>query len=93
MDDNDHIIKYSKWAGESINKYGISSSHVRMKMWILHSKIIKSFCRKSNFNFVEVPDGLKKSNGFLSEMAYKDDFFHANDWYGDFLLNFIDLNI
>jgi hypothetical protein len=92
LEDNEHIIKNSKWASESINKYGVSSPHIRLKMWVLHSKLVKSFCVNTGFTFIDVPAILKNKNGYLNENAYKDDFFHANDWYGRIFLQLIDKN-
>lgn len=65
--------------------YGISSPHLRLKLWLLHNHLFREFCSKFNIDFMPNPAEIFDKDGFLAE-PYWGDFVHANENYGAVIL-------
>lgn len=63
----------------------ISPAVMRYKLWRLHSRIVSDWCDLAGVTFVACPAAAVDANGFMHE-AYYGDGAHANDAYGELVL-------
>lgn len=68
----------------------IAPRMVRYKFWRLHSKMIHQFCSNIGVRFVPVPEGTTDPEGFLVPEGYPGNATHANEWYGERLVQQIE---
>lgn len=67
---------------------------LRLKVWRLHSHIVRDFCESSGITFVPAPAEAIDANGYRVDAATDVDepsaVTHANAWYGELVLKQID---
>ncbi len=80
--DNDFLTAHPSWAAPAFAKAPPANPILRLKMWRLHSQIVREICTKCGVKFVAVPESVMDSRGMLVRDAYRDDIMHANAWYG-----------
>jgi len=93
IEDNNYLLKNPGWASHMIDKSGLSFPALRLKLWQLHSEIVKEMCDQVGVTFLSVPRQCLNEQGFLNEMAFFDDLMHANSWYGNEILNQLEADL
>jgi hypothetical protein len=66
---------------------GIAPPHLRLKLYRLHTDIIRDHCQTIGVKFVEVPPNTTDERGFLLPHLCANDPTHANAAYGAIVLN------
>lgn len=80
--DESYLRKHAGVFNEQFTKFGITSPDKRLLMWKLHSNRIAEECAKFSISFINVPEEVKATNGYLAESCYSGDTNHANEIFG-----------
>ena len=75
---------------EAIDETGVAPASLRMKLWLLQSLIYRRKCDELGWRFLDVPQEVLDSEGFLQQCAAWPDSVHGNVWYADIFLRRID---
>ena len=78
-----------QFAGE-IAERGVAPPGFRMKLWLLQSEIFRAFCDELGFSFLPVPRAGCDEDGYLAQAGWRPDPAHANNWYGQIVLEQIE---
>lgn len=78
----EHIRKFAHVFREKIDQFGVAPALLRYKLWRLNSKLIRHECNALGVRYLPVPEGTIDANGYLVEAAWYRDPVHANQWYG-----------
>ena len=78
-----------QFAGE-IAERGVAPPGFRMKLWLLQSEIFRTFCDELGFSFLPVPRNGCDEDGYLAQAGWRPDPAHANNWYGQIVLEQIE---
>lgn len=86
--DNSFIEDYhdTRFAEEDIASLGVSSPALRMKFWQLQNWVIEQLCEEWGVEFLPPPDAARDEDGFLARGCYAKDATHANENYGELVL-------
>ncbi|MDD2723232.1 MAG: hypothetical protein PHH59_04310 [Methylovulum sp.] len=82
-----HIRKHPSTFKEKIDELGVSPAIFRYKLWHLYWTIAHANCAKLGITFVDVPKTVQNKNGLLHLEYCNTDPTHANDVYGNLVLN------
>ncbi|MEO6359673.1 MAG: hypothetical protein ABIO43_03740 [Sphingomicrobium sp.] len=91
--DNSFIENYhdTRFAEENIASLGISPPTLRMKFWRLQNRIIGELCAKIGIELMMPPTEAVDADGFLKAECFANDATHANDNYGELVLQQLEL--
>lgn len=91
--DNLGAAYIANWT-ENFGGKGAAPSFLRLKVWRLHSSIVRDFCESIGVVFVPAPAEAMDANGYRVDAATDIDepsaVTHANAWYGELVLKQID---
>ena len=79
----EHIRKFPDVFREPIEKYGVAPASLRYKLWRINSKLVQNECNAMGVRYLPVPDVTQDADGYLVEAAWYMDPVHANQWYGE----------
>jgi hypothetical protein len=86
--ENSFIEDYhdTRFAEEGIGDLGVSSPKLRMKFWRLQNHVIERFCKDMGVEIIPPPTAAREEDGFLARGCYAKDATHANENYGELVL-------
>jgi hypothetical protein len=86
--DNSFIEDYhdTRFAEEDIASLGVSSPALRMKFWQLQNRVIERLCEELGVETLLPPEAARDADGFLARGCYAKDATHANENYGELVL-------
>jgi hypothetical protein len=86
--DNSFIEAYhdTRFAEEGIASLGVSSPELRMKFWRLQNLVVEQLCDDLGVGTLPPPDAARDADGFLARECYAKDATHANENYGELVL-------
>jgi hypothetical protein len=82
-----HLLKYAGPFKASFIKYGSAPAYLRLKLWKVHSELIRKECKNLGINFISHPSCMIDTKGFLIKKAWDLDTNHANSLYGKALID------
>lgn len=82
-----HLLKYAGPFKAGFLKYGPAPAYLRLKLWKVHSELVKKECKTLGINFISHPSSMVDSKGFLIKKAWDFDTNHANSNYGRALID------
>lgn len=90
--DNDFITQYheSVFRNEGIVSHGVSSPSLRLKFWLLQTRVLTKLCADRDVEVLMPPPAAIDREGFLAPDYYAKDATHANPEYGELLLQEIE---
>jgi hypothetical protein len=90
MGDDEHVSAHLDpyFRNENFGKI-LSPRELRYKLWRVHSAIFAERCAEIGATFISVPPGTTDDEGFMVSQAYAMDATHANEWYGDQVIDHI----
>ena len=80
----------SIFAREGIEARGVSSPSLRLKFWLMQTRVLKNLCDEINVDILLPPEQALDDEGFLAREYYVNDATHANADYGELLLREIE---
>jgi hypothetical protein len=82
--DDRHIVRYldQYFHERRIDGQGIASRWLRLKMWLLHAEIVRSYCTRIGVSYISPPPDTIDEEGFLLPELYALNATHANEVYG-----------
>ena len=87
----EHILANPGPFREVIEQHGVMPATLRMKLWLLQSSIFRQRSEELGCRYLEPPAGGTDDAGFLYEPKWHHDSVHATLWYGELILQQIDL--
>ena len=66
----------------SFIKFGISKPALRLKLWRMHSDLVKKECKELDIEFLPAPTEFITADGYLTDSGLNNDTTHANAIYG-----------
>ncbi len=86
--DNQFIERHheSLFANEGIERRGVSAPELRLKFWLLQTRILEELCAGLGIEVLRPPPGTTDEAGFLLPDYYANDATHANHVYGELVL-------
>lgn len=87
--DSEHILKKHEvdFASKGIVSNGVSDPLLRLKMWYIQAEVTQSLCDELEISYMEFPKEAQDEAGFLATHYYADDATHANEFFGDLMIN------
>ena len=77
-------------AGLDATSIPLTPPRVRLKLWALMQRQMKSVAKDFGLSYVQVPQEAQDEDGFLKEEYWAGDVSHANRAYGDLFLSKIE---
>lgn len=65
---------------------GVSPRSLRLKVWLLQSRIVTEFCQRHDVIYIPLPPEVFDAEGLLNKKGYGPDATHGNRWFGERLL-------
>jgi hypothetical protein len=82
-----HIRAYpGEMLSEKLEKFGVASSVLRYKLWVLFVDAAKAACERNNATFIGVPASSVDKEGFMREELCALDPVHGNAAYGELVI-------
>ena len=82
IEDNEHMRATAMFDQEAIAARGVTPPILRLKLYLLHSEIVRDACEAAGVELVPVPAGTQTSEGFMRPECVGHDVMHANAAYG-----------
>lgn len=91
MADHEFILQRRvSYRGLSFAKDGLNPAPFRLKIWEIEMRAIAELCSNHGMGFLLPPDRALTSGGYLAHECYADDAAHANERYGELVLEQLD---
>jgi hypothetical protein len=75
------------FAGDALARQGVSRPELRMKFWRLQNRAIEEICAEFDVEVLGIPPQASDADGFLERPYYAGDATHANQQYGELVLD------
>jgi hypothetical protein len=82
--------KKPKYRGKSVKEIGIEAPERRAKLWLIETRLLRSWAESQGMEFVAAPQRALSKGGFLNRDYYSTDVTHANAAYGALVLEQIE---
>lgn len=87
ISDNEHIVAHPGGVFKSKVQLGVTPSKLRRKLYDLHSLVIEEFCNAERIDLLFPPRKAVTDDGFLARPYWMADPTHANEAYGQLVLD------
>lgn len=81
-----HVLAWPGMLRTKVDQLGVSSFALRLKVWRLHSAIIRDLCGEIGIRYQPVPAEAQDAHGLLNEHCRANDPTHGNVHYGKLVL-------
>lgn len=83
-----HILQRfeTHFANQGIADKGITPSLIRLKLWMLQCRVLERVCSELDIGLLPPPQQGQTPEGFLAHEFYANDATHANEAYGELVL-------
>lgn len=82
-----HIKQFPGQFGKLVKKFGLNPPETRRKMWLTYRDVLRAAAAADpDTTFIDLPDEIFE-NGFLAERFWQGDPTHANEGYGQIMLD------
>lgn len=85
--------KKSKYRGMHISENTLNSPEFRIALWRLEMEEVEKELEAYSVKLLPVPTKALTKNGFLDEHCYSEDFTHANEVYGKYVLEMMEATL
>lgn len=82
----EHIRRHPGVFKDRIDALGVAPTHLRYKLWRVHSSVVRAVCSEIGITFVPAPREAQDAHAMMLEAAWAEDPTHGSAWYGALVL-------
>ena len=80
-------MQKKQYRGKDIASAEVNRPELRLKLWTLENRLLAHWASENGLLFLSAPDNAKCADGYLAESCYGHDATHANQRYGELVLD------